>query len=78
MKQKHGDTEGTKDSIEINEVPIHSYSENKMQTFEEVLKDLGMEEHVKSFKKVEVTIKDVLKMNEEDIEEMCDDCVIRS
>ena len=37
-----------------------------------------MEEHVESFKKKEVTIIDVLKMNEEDIQETFDVCGIRS
>ena len=33
-----------------------------------------MDKHVESFRKEEVTIKDVLKINEDDIKEMCQVC----
>ena len=61
MKQRHGGTEGTEVPTKTHEEPLDTFTENKMKTFEEVLNELRMEEHVESFQKEKVTIEDVLK-----------------
>ena len=67
MKQKHGDTEGNEEPNNNHDEPVDTFTKNNMQTFEKVLKNFGMEDHVERFRKEEVTIKDVLEMNQDDI-----------
>ena len=75
MKQQHANPIGTTqkefDMEEEKDEPI-------VETILEVLKKLDMESQISKFEEEEITIEDVLRMNEDDIKELCKECGITS
>ena len=76
MKQQHPNS---KSKTQTNEPNVEGEKERSMvKTIKEILTYLGMESHLSKFEEEDITTELVLKMNEDDLQELCKECGITS
>ena len=76
MKQQHPNS---KSKTQTNEPNVEGEKERSMvNTIKEILTYLGMESHLSKFEEEDITTELVLKMNEDDLQELCKECGITS
>ena len=76
MKQQHPDSIS---KTQTNEPNVEGEKERSVvKTIKEILTYLSMESHLSKFEEDYITTELVLKMNEDDLKELCKECGITS